>query len=547
MEEIETWASELDALMERIGDRFGRADTRGRARNYLKGLLSPVERKNGWQLAEAVGEGTPYGTQQFLYRARWDADGVRDDLREYVVTHLGDDQAVLVVDETGFVKKGTHSAGVKRQYSGTAGRIENCQIGVFLTYATRRGQTFLDRALYLPREWTEDRERCRQAGIPDGIEFSTKPELAWQMLKRAVEHQVPFAWVTGDCVYGDYRSIRLWLETHSKGYVLAVSAKEYVMRGWQQWRVGDLLARLPAEGWMCLSAGEGAKGPRRYDWLLIALNAPLVDGWQRWLLVRRSLRGCLKRSSMGQTTYHQTNHDDIDHSFAGGNQTFVVLAQSTGLAQPSQGAFHHPAAWKHRKPFLVIRAQHHLQTTLAVHSHPVQKLTAVGAVHPDPAQLLARAAQPAQQQPCPVAILDGSGRDDDRHQQPHCIDQDMAFTAIDLLAFVVTPRARHGAAFDTLTIQATGGGLFVAASLAAYSSPQRVVDALPGPVIPPSAKIAIHALPFGIFLGQHPPLDATHSDVQDPIDDLTHIQATRSSARFGRWDQRFDNIPLAVG
>ena len=289
MEEIETWASELDALMERIGDRFGRADTRGRARNYLKGLLSPVERKNGWQLAEAVGEETPYGTQQFLYRARWDADGVRDDLREYVVTHLGDDQAVLVVDETGFVKKGTHSAGVKRQYSGTAGRIENCQIGVFLTYATRRGQTFLDRALYLPREWTEDRARCRQAGIPDGIEFSTKPELAWQMLKRAGEHQVPFAWVTGDCVYGDYRSIRLWLETQSKGYVLAVSAKEYVMRGWQQWRVGDLLARLPAEGWTCLSAGEGAKGPRRYDWLLIALNAPLVDGWQRWLLVRRSL------------------------------------------------------------------------------------------------------------------------------------------------------------------------------------------------------------------------------------------------------------------
>jgi SRSO17 transposase len=289
MEQIETWASELDALMNRIEDRFARAEARRRARNYLKGLLSPAERKNSWQLAEAVGDETPYSTQQFLYRAQWEADAVRDDLREYVVTHLGDDQAVLVVDETGFVKKGAHSAGVKRQYSGTAGRIENCQIGVFLTYASRRGQTFLDRALYLPQEWMEDRERCRQAGIPDAIEFNTKPELAWQMLKRAVEHQVPFAWVTGDSIYGDYRSIRLWLETQGKGYVLAVSAKEYVWMGWQQWRVGDLLARLPAEGWTCLSAGEGAKGPRLYDWLLMPLNAPLVEGWQRWLLVRRSL------------------------------------------------------------------------------------------------------------------------------------------------------------------------------------------------------------------------------------------------------------------
>lgn len=289
MEQVESWASELDTLMECIKHRFRRSEARRRAKDYLRGLLSPVERKNSWQLAEAVGDETPYGLQQFLYRAEWDADELRDDLQEYVVEHLGDERAVLIVDETGFVKKGTQSAGVKRQYSGTAGRIENCQIGVFLAYASGHGHAFLDRALYLPEEWTDDCERCRRAGIPDDVKFTTKPNQAWAMLKRAVEQNVPFEWVTADSIYGDYRSIRLWLETLPKGYVLAVSAKEYVTRDWQQHRVGDLLAELPTEGWTRLSAGDGAKGPRLYDWLLMPLMDPLVDGWKRWLLVRRSL------------------------------------------------------------------------------------------------------------------------------------------------------------------------------------------------------------------------------------------------------------------
>lgn len=289
MEEVEQWAAELDRLLERIRPRFARSEARARATAYVKGLLSAVERKNGWQLAEASGDETPYGVQQFLYRAVWEPDEVRDDVRGYVIEHLGDAQAVLIVDETGFIKKGSRSAGVKRQYSGTAGRIENCQIGVFLAYASPKGQTFLDRALFVPEEWATDRARCRAAGIPDEVAHVTKPNLAWPMLTRAVAHQIPFAWVTGDRVYGDSRSIRLWLEALPKGYVLNVSAKEYVPIGFQQCRVGDLLASLPADGWTRLSAGQGAKGPRWYDWYRVKLNAPWQAGWERWRLVRRSL------------------------------------------------------------------------------------------------------------------------------------------------------------------------------------------------------------------------------------------------------------------
>jgi SRSO17 transposase len=287
--DVTVWADELDQVMERIGPRFMRLEARQRARQYLQGLLSPAERKNGWQLAEMVGDSTPYGLQQFLYRGAWEANALRDDLRQYVAAALGDEEAVLIIDETGFVKKGDCSAGVQRQYSGTAGRIENSQIGVFLAYAAAQGTALIDRALYLPQSWTDDRPRCRQAHIPDEVAFATKPKMALQMLQEAVAHDVPFGWVTGDSVYGDYRRIRLWLETLPKRYVLAVSAKEYVWMGWQQMRVGDMLAQLPDAGWVRLSAGDGAKGPRLYDWQLIPVNAPQIEGWQRWLLVRRSL------------------------------------------------------------------------------------------------------------------------------------------------------------------------------------------------------------------------------------------------------------------
>src|SRR5215216_4794794 len=193
-----SWAEGLAAVHGRVAPRFARAESRRRSLAYLRGLLSPVERKNGWQLAEQVGEAAPDGMQHLLARADWDADQVRDDLRAYVVEHLGDEQAVLVVDETGFLKKGTKSVGVQRQYSGTAGRIENCQIGVFLAYASPQGRTFLDRELYLPKEWATDTARREEAAVPATVEFQTKPQLARAMLERALVAGVPFAWVTGD-------------------------------------------------------------------------------------------------------------------------------------------------------------------------------------------------------------------------------------------------------------------------------------------------------------------------------------------------------------
>jgi SRSO17 transposase len=279
----------LADLEHRLAPYFERAEPWQRAMAYLRGLLSPVERKNSWQLAEVSGNATPYGLQHLLRRALWDPDAVRDALRRYLLEHLGEADAVLVIDETGFLKKGQHSAGVARQYSGTAGRIDNCQIGVFLAYASRHGHTLLDRELYLPKAWTDDPGRCRQAGIPEVRRFATKPQLAQAMLQRTLAAGVPARWVTGDSVYGDDRRLRMWLEGQPHAYVLAVSGKEYVWLDWYQRRVKTVLAALPEEGWTRLSAGEGTKGPRWYDWRWLPLAEPLESGWGRWLLVRRSI------------------------------------------------------------------------------------------------------------------------------------------------------------------------------------------------------------------------------------------------------------------
>ena len=297
LETVREWTLWLTEVERRIGAQFARREARWHAGAYLRGLLSPVERKNGWQIAEINGETTPYGVQHLLGRAQWDADALRDDLRPYVVEHLGASQAVLVVDETGFLKKGQHSAGVARQYSGTAGRVENCQIGVFLTYAGPQGHVMLDRELYLPKEWTNDEARCKGAGLPAERLFATKPQLAQQMLQRAFDAGVPAAWVAGDSVYGDNRSLRLWLEEHGHAYVLAVSGKEYVGRAGRQWQVKTLLAMLEEENWCRLRAGDGTKGPRWYDWRWLPLAAPLHPHWRRWLLVRRSLSDPTERTA----------------------------------------------------------------------------------------------------------------------------------------------------------------------------------------------------------------------------------------------------------
>jgi SRSO17 transposase len=287
--EVEGWATEVSAVADRIGRHFARSEPRERAIGYVRGLLSDTERKNGWQLAEHLGDPTPDGVQHLLARADWDADAVRDDLTRYVAEHLGVPDGVLVVDETGFLKKGTKSCGVARQYSGTAGRIENCQIGVFLGYVSPRGRAFLDRELYLPKEWADDAARRKGAGVPKSVSFDTKLVLARRMIDRAVAAGVPAAWVTADAVYGsDYR-FRFALENQGLGYVVGVRSDFCVWVGYRQVRVKALLAEVPAAAWRRLSCGAGAKGPRTYDWAVTRTNCPETEASARWLLIRRSV------------------------------------------------------------------------------------------------------------------------------------------------------------------------------------------------------------------------------------------------------------------
>jgi SRSO17 transposase len=288
-EDVRDWGQRLDEVAHRIGARFARSETRDRVRAYLVGLLGPVQRKNAWQVAEQIGDADPYGVQYLMGRSDCDPDEVRNDLRDYVVEALGDPDAVLVLDETGFLKKGTHSAGVARQYTGTAGRIENAQVGVFLAYFSRHGTAFLDRALYLPEEWTDDPKRCQRAGVPEGTVFATKPRLAEQMLERAFRAGVPTAWVTGDEVYGSDGALRRWLEQEGQPYVLAVRANQFVWVGFRQSTVAALTRSLPKRAWHTITVAAGSKGPRRYAWAWLPINHSLGPRWRRWLLVRRSL------------------------------------------------------------------------------------------------------------------------------------------------------------------------------------------------------------------------------------------------------------------
>ena len=283
-------AQELAALHARIGPHFQRAEVRERVGRFLRGLLSRIERKNGWQLAEELDESGPQGVQRLLNAAAWDEEAVRDELRAYVLEHLEEEHGVLVVDETGFVKKGKKSVGVARQYSGTAGRRENSQMGVFLLYASTKGQAFIDRALYLPEEWMQDPVRCREAGVPESVRFATKGALAQQMVARAFAAGVKAHWVVADTVYG-YDEMREWLESRQQKYVLAVPETHTVWSQGEQQPVGLLAALLPAEAWVPLSAGEGSQGPRLYEWAWLHLpyEREGSEGWASWLLIRRSL------------------------------------------------------------------------------------------------------------------------------------------------------------------------------------------------------------------------------------------------------------------
>ena len=292
IEEVQGWAAGLGALHARIEGRFVRAEPRRRVLAYLRGLLGNVGRKNSWQLAEHAGEATPDGMQRLLATAGWDPDLVRDDLRAYVVEHLGDPSGVLVADETGFLKKGTTSVGVQRQYSGTVGKVDNCQLGVFLAYASGKGRAFIDRELYLPKAWTEDPVRCRAARVPEEVGFRTKPQLARVMLQRALDAGVPASWVTADEAYGGDPALRRFLEDRGLAYVLAVKCTEWLRPadGSARATAEQLAAGVPAEQWVACSAGHGAKGRRLYDWARVELAAPASADLTRWLLMRRSRR-----------------------------------------------------------------------------------------------------------------------------------------------------------------------------------------------------------------------------------------------------------------
>lgn len=283
---------EFEAGFAWVAGRFGRVEPRRQARSFLLGVLADVDTRSCWQLAEQAGDASPHRMQRLLGEMVWDADALRDDLRGYVVDVLGDQEAVLVIDDTGDLKKGVHSVGVQRQYTGTAGRIENAQVAVFLGYAAPAGYALIDRAVYLPRSWTDDPARCAAAGVPAEVRFATKITLARRMLTAALDAGTPAGWVAADEFYGGDRHLRADLHTRQVGYVLAVAKSHQVVvgRAIPAQRADQAAAGLPARAWNRVSCGDGAKGQREYEWAWIRL-APAEDeaGGRHWLLVRRSL------------------------------------------------------------------------------------------------------------------------------------------------------------------------------------------------------------------------------------------------------------------
>lgn len=288
------WAAELSSFKEQLSPALGRAETRRSAGAFIDGLLSGIERKTGWMMAEQAGDERPYRLQSLLGRSRWDADCLRDLVRDQIVSDLGGEGSVLVIDETGFLKKGTHSVGVGRQYSGTAGRIENSQIGVFLSLAGRYGHALIDRRLYLPKAWAEDGERRRKAGVPEEVAFATKPVIAREMVEMALESGVSCDYVLADTVYGSDSKLRRMLEQRRQPYILAVRSNHTLRFLTDDWELiqtdpADMAAELDENDWHTLSAGEGTKGQRLYRWARIPLSWTRGERFERWMLVRQSL------------------------------------------------------------------------------------------------------------------------------------------------------------------------------------------------------------------------------------------------------------------
>ncbi len=289
-----SWRDELADLKRVVAPVLKRSEQRVSAGAFIDGLLSRAERKTGWMLAEEAGLERPYRIQSLLGRSSWSADALCDRVRRYAIDALGDNDGVLIVDETGFLKKGEQSVGVARQYSGTAGRIENSQIGVFIAYASRYGHALIDRRLYLPKTWADDKDRRQKAHVPDDVQFATKPAMARDMVAKLLDEHIPCAFVLADAVYGSDSQFRRMLEGRKQAYVLAIRST-HVLRFLEEWQLVQtdpktMIEELEAQAWQSLSAGEGAKGPRLYDWVRVPLKWKTDDGFSRWLLARRSLR-----------------------------------------------------------------------------------------------------------------------------------------------------------------------------------------------------------------------------------------------------------------
>ena len=360
LEALSEWSNVLKTFQSRIGQYFARLEARQSAFDYLQALMSPVARKNGWQMAEQVGHETPYQFQHLLGRAQWDADEVTSEVRQYFREGLEREDGILAVDETGFIKQGTHSVGVQVQHCSLTGRLENCQVGVFLAYVSPQGHSLIDRRLYLPQSWCNDTDKRAKAGVPQNVKFATKPQLAKQMLKSAFEAGIRPTWVVADEVYGNDGKFWWWLEQdYQQPYLLTVASSHSVFIGYQEHRVKALAQALASEQWQRLSCGYGSKGERIYDWVRIAVNCPPEQGMKRWLLLRRNIE---KPDDPLSITYYQvyapanTTLEDMV-SVAGQRwrieECFAIAKDKLGLSQ------YEVRSWQgwHRHVTLVMAAQ----------------------------------------------------------------------------------------------------------------------------------------------------------------------------------------------
>jgi len=360
LETVCQWSNTLKSFQQRLSPYFVRCEVRQAAFNYIQALLCPVERKNGWQMAEQIGDTTPYRVQHLLGRAQWDEEQLSQEVRHYGIEGLGEPEDIFALDETGFLKQGNQSVGVQVQYYGTTGHLENCQVGVFLAYSTSQGHTLIDRRLYLPKSWADDPQKRGKVGVPETVKFATKAQLAQQMLQSAWDAGLRSAWVVADEVYGNDTRFGRWLEqSGQQPYVLTVNKKHSVVMGWQPYRAEALCQSLSAEQWQQLSCGQGSKGEREYEWARVAVNCGDSGDFQRWLVFRRSLE---QLDPVPQVSYYQV--------FAPKDTSLATIAKVVGkrwcieecfkLAKSQLGlADYEVRSWTgwHRHMSLVLAAQ----------------------------------------------------------------------------------------------------------------------------------------------------------------------------------------------